>query len=578
VRYRDIAVLYRSVRTSAPPLIEALRELRIPFSCAGRTGVFLQPEIALFGELFAWFVDGEWKDDRFGEPRPADLDHIVAGLERQFGDGAAIPGLRKYLEDWRMWQLRGTRPVSLVGDFYKLLAILGADRLDCDSLQGAARLGALARFSLVLADFEHVNRRGRFVEEVGRRAFRAGQDRGKPYFRNLHNYLLHYARDAYEDYAGEPTADLDAVDILTVHQAKGLEWPVVFLPGLVDGRFPSRLSGRPQEWLLSDDVFPARTRARYEGSEAEDRRLFYVALTRARDCAYLSCFERKTNRFKPSPFLLEVAGDAPPRASLPLPEALADGTLDKARPLEVSFSDLALFEECGHRYRLANVLGFQQELAVELGYGKTIHHVLRQVAEATRATGAIPQGPDLAATIDREFYLPFADAPAFDRMHRSAERLVQRYLDEYSDDLRRVWAVDRPFELRVEGGVVTGRADLVLGEEGNGNAGLAIVDYKLANDPVREERYRRQLAVYTAAARSEGLPVDAAYLHELKDGTRRPVDVTDPVVQTAVTEAGKAVAAVRRGDYPPRPDRDRCRGCDYRRLCGPAHHAGIPRD
>src|SRR5438876_330657 len=64
-RYRDIAVLYRSVRTSAPPLIEALRARGIPFTCAGRTGLFLEPEVALFGEIFAWFVDGDWKDEPF---------------------------------------------------------------------------------------------------------------------------------------------------------------------------------------------------------------------------------------------------------------------------------------------------------------------------------------------------------------------------------------------------------------------------------------------------------------------------------------------------------------------------------
>src|SRR5262249_49401627 len=117
-RYRDIAVLYRSVRTSAPPLIEALRARGIPFTCAGRTGLFLDPEVALFGETFAWFVDGDWKDERFGPFRKADINHLVASLERHFGGGQPIPGLRKYLEDWRTYQLRGTRPVSLVGDFY----------------------------------------------------------------------------------------------------------------------------------------------------------------------------------------------------------------------------------------------------------------------------------------------------------------------------------------------------------------------------------------------------------------------------------------------------------------------------
>jgi len=56
--YADIGVLFRSVRTSAPPLIEALESRGIPVACGGRTGLFLQPEINLFGKMFAWFVGG----------------------------------------------------------------------------------------------------------------------------------------------------------------------------------------------------------------------------------------------------------------------------------------------------------------------------------------------------------------------------------------------------------------------------------------------------------------------------------------------------------------------------------------
>lgn len=81
-RYQDIAVLFRSVRTSAMPLVDALEDRQIPYTCGGRTGLFMQPEMSLFAEIFAWFVDADWKDERFGEKRKADLDYIVTGLSR----------------------------------------------------------------------------------------------------------------------------------------------------------------------------------------------------------------------------------------------------------------------------------------------------------------------------------------------------------------------------------------------------------------------------------------------------------------------------------------------------------------
>lgn len=572
-RFADIAVLFRSVRTSAPPLLDALEERSIPFSCGGRTGLFLNREIGLFGEVFAWFVDGDWRDGRWGENRKVHLEGIVEGLERCFG---AVPDLKPYLEHWRAFRLRRSRPVNLVGDFYRLLYKLGASTIDVDTAQGSARFGAFGRFSQVLADFESVNRRGRFVESGDAREYRSGRDRGKPYFFALYNYLLHYARDAYEDFEGEQTLDIDAVDILTIHQAKGLEWPVVFLPALVDGRFPSRLSGRPQSWLLPKEVFPAEKRQRYEGSEAEERRLFYVSLTRARDAVYLSRFERRARRFRPSPFLTEVAGDRLPsvgntgRPTLPLPPPPGSEGRSTPPTLTCSFSDIAQHRECGYRYRLSQVFGYQQELAVELGYGRAIHHVLRRLAETSRdADGRFepPDGLTLEGLVNDELYLPFADAAAFQRMRNAAGRLVRRYVAEHASDLKRVWAVERPFELHVQDGTVSGRADVILDSEGGQIGKLAIVDYKVAEDTGRDERYRQQLAVYASAGRGEGLDVEAAYLHELRDSTRHSVDIQQPATLAATQAMSEALGAIRRGDFTPRPETARCSHCDFLRIC-----------
>src|SRR6516162_5189918 len=182
-------------------------------------------------------------------------------------------------------------------------------------------MGCLARFSQILADFEHVTRRARYVDENGKQVFRGGQDRGVYFYQRLFNYLQYYALDAYEDFEGEDTFDLDTVDILTVHQAKGLEWPVVFVPSLVKGRFPSKYAGELQDWLIPETLFPRPARKRYEGGDTEERRLFYVAMTRAKDMLYLSRFRRLTNRFQPSQFLLDVTGDDPALADeLPVPD------------------------------------------------------------------------------------------------------------------------------------------------------------------------------------------------------------------------------------------------------------------
>lgn len=572
-RYRDIGILCRSVRTSAPPIIEALRDRSIPYSCGGRTGLFLQPEVNLFGQVFAWIVDGRWKDERYGQERDADLDHVVKGLRGHFPDAPSAKVLRKYLQDWKAWYLLGSQPANLVGDFYKLLFRLGAQEIDIDTAQGSARFGAFARFSTVLADFEHTFRRGRYVEEKGERSWRGGRERGREYLQSLHRYLLYYARDAYEDFEGELLADTDAVDVLTVHQAKGLEWPVVFVPAVTNRRFPSSLAGRSEDWLLEEEVFPEEKRQRYEGGVEEEARLFYVAMTRARDCLYLSCFRRQTRRSNPSPFLVAVAGEnLATSKEIPLPGGPEPSRDDELSALQVTASDIALHQDCGYRYRLANQLGFEQEVAVEIGYGKAIHHVLRRVADIAREDGRIPDSERIEELVQDEFYLPLANQAAFERMHQAGRRLVNRYVGEHSADLKRVWAVERPFELHLDDGVVSGRADVILSGEGGNIESLAIVDYKTATARTRNARYEQQLQVYTAAGRGEGLRVEAAYLHDLDQGSREGVDVTEGAAAAAVATVKEVVGQIRRGQFAPRPSKRKCEVCDYHRVCKHTAH------
>lgn len=573
-RYQDVAVLFRSVRTSAPPLVTALDQRGIPFNCGGRTGLFAHPEINHFGELFAWMSGFSWQDERFGPSQPADIANVVPGLAQSFGIPSSEEAeLRKYFEDWKKWHARGNRRVSLVGDFYKHLRILGVEQVDPETPQGSARLGAFARFSKVMADYEHVTLRSRWItNENGERVFRSGRDRGKDFWTGLANYLVHYAKESYEDFEGEEIHNLDAVSILTVHQAKGLEWPVLFVPGLSNRRFPSSRAGREQEWSLPESVFPHENRERYEGGDADERRLFYVAMTRARDIVYASTFQKITRKVGPSPYLLELAdsvgyAEPPLLESLPSPEPPDRLKQPESPPLELGYSDLADYEDCGYSYRLSRVFGFERELVAELGYGRAVHHVLRHLAEDARESGRIPSKAEIEELIDRELYVPFANEATFANMMRSVRHLVDRYISDWSDDLKRVWATERPFEIHMREGILSGRADVILDEEDGHVNHLAIVDYKTSTDEHRDERYALQLTVYAAAGRREGLDVDACYLHELKNSQRKSVDVADEKTSGAVAWAADRVKVIASGVYPEKPEESKCERCDFRQVC-----------
>jgi len=562
--FRDIAVLVRS-RASYPRLLEAFASFDIPVQPAGRVGLFQQPEARVLGRTVVWLGGIDWREEyEWGQPVDEDglLDELLAAF--------SLPRerrreLRRTLHAWRDVVSDEKRNADLVGELYALLDALDVRSWDLDDPMQANRMGTLARFSALLADYESVRRRARHDDEVPGEQV-GGQRGGTWYYRNLAFFILNHARGAYEGFDGEDDFDIDAVDVTTIHAAKGLEWPLVFVPGMTSKRFPTARTGQAQDWLVPRDQFHAE---RYEGSDADERRLFYVAMTRARDCLSISRHVTPNKqRLAPSPYYTDLAHLEVDPESVVLPPLEPRTTADD-EPITITFSELAQFLDCGMAFRLRNLLGFQPRLAAELGYGKAVHHVLRTVADQTKRDGRVPSPDELAGILDGSFYLPTANKVAHRELKRVAGELVARYATDHEADLHRTWETERPFELHLDGVIVTGRADVILDREHGVATSLAILDYKTSTngDTALNDL---QLQVYTDAGRREGLDVRAAYVHDLKRGVRLTTDVSDGAVQQAEASVRVAANRLRVRDYRAAPEPKRCRACEVRTVCSEA--------
>lgn len=561
-KYRDIAVLFRGW-VSYRAIREALDNRNIPVLPGGRTGLFNHPDALLFGRTIAFLADTEWADERFGRRQSITIEQLTRDYAAQFNlSGSRRRNVRGVLVEWYD-RARDDVPVDLVGDYHNLLSSCGVDQWDMNDSTAAARAGVLARCTSLLTDFESIRRRARPDpahpgEQLG------GLDRGPFFYFQLATFVQNWAHGAYEGYDAGDRFETNAVELTTVHTAKGLEWPIVFLASLSAKRFPSSKTGKPGQWFIPAELF---NRQRYEGTLNDERRLFYVAITRAKNWLSLSTHNAvNTNAVPPSPFLVQVARGWPPKKEKLRPPKLFNSGTTQDEILSLSFSELSAFANCGYAYRLRTDLGFEAPLAQELGYGKAVHHILRALADQARTSKRVPTNAQVDKLFDGDFYLPAATKPAHRLMKSAARKLISKFVDEHGIRLLNVYAVERQFELHLPNAIVDGRADIIIRKDSGGEAKYEIDDYKVSegNDL---KPYDRQLRTYTSAGRREGLQIVEANVFDLKrNAQKRAVDISPGKIIETETEMAGLVERLKARDFVPSPG-SRCRGCDVRQLC-----------
>jgi len=555
VPYHDMAILVRG-GAAYPQLLSALASVNIPLQEGERGLLFRTPEAETLGMTYCWLAGVKWKQHPrwSGQGVSVTIEQLLNKYHNAFGltDSAA---LRDHLESWKT-KTTAEKPdwnPNLVGDFYALLQFLGVQDWSLDDAHLAKKMALLGRFSHVLLDYESSFERATRDADSG--AYVGGVPGGKSYYRGLARMIVSSGTAEYKDFPRESSAVTDGVYLGTVHSAKGLQWPVVFLPSLTDRRFPSSLAGQVQTWLLPRESFDA---VRYEGGEMDERRLFYVALTRARDWVWIS-----SHGAEPSPYYREAK---PFSQTLTFPTGV-EPLRDEEGDLNVTYSDLAAYINCPRSYRLRKELGFEPPINKEIGYGNAVHHVLRVLAEEVRVDGKLPTPAQVDARIDSDFFLPYAGRIRFEKLQAKARKLIFTYLNQYQADLRRTWATERPFELYLPGVVIAGRADVIFDNHDGMPDNLAIVDYKTSTMSGIEPL---QLQIYADAGRREGLTVGAAYIHDLDATQRHSVDISDAAIATAEDAATAAARSLKGRDFTPRPTKAKCKHCDVRAVCGAA--------
>ena len=554
-KYSDIAILVRA-GTTYPRLLDALEKKGVPVAPGDRLGLLEQADALFLARVFAYFADMEWKASKYAEAEQVHLIDLLTYASEHYSVDSSR--LERFFIKTKAKVGQDSRKISLVDLLYELYALLGVQEWAQDDNVSVDRLGTLAKFSSMVGDYEGIQKHARLNDDGSQTG---ASDQRDWYFKGLVILMGQFARDSYRDFGGEDDLTVDAVDLMTVHAAKGLEWPIVFIPAVTGKRFPSSRVGQGPSWIIPRDMFDAD---RYEGTINDERRLFYVALTRAREWVSISSHEKvNTQRGSQSPFMEQILKSFDDTPGYP-PEWTKDRNGEIDGVLQISYSDLSAYLNCGWSYWLRNRIGFPSVLVESIGYGKAIHHLMRLIAEQSTSKGRPLTSREVDKLLATDFFLPFANKVLAENLKTAAGSLIHKYIEEFSEDTTRTWQTERPFELEVAGALIIGRADVILDMHDGEVNNLAIVDYKTA---VGEQEFDLQLQIYAEAGTREGLTVRAAYVHDLTDSSRAEVLIDDSSRLKAVQIAESAVQGIKDRNFEAKPSQSKCGRCDVRAIC-----------
>jgi DNA helicase-2/ATP-dependent DNA helicase PcrA len=383
-------------------------------------------------------------------------------------------------------------------------------------------------------------------------------------------------------------SDINAVNILTVHSAKGLEFPVVFLVNLVSQRFPTtqRREQIPIPEELIKEVLPVG-----DYHLQEERRLFYVGMTRAKDMLYFTAanyYGEGKREKRLSPFIFEALGDSVVASEDKDGKQLS--LVDFAKQEEpkikrqkkrlhldfLSYSQIQTFQICPLHYKLAYILKIPTPPSAPLSFGTTMHEVMNDIYKTPLKRK--PRKDTLYKILETNWVsLGYKNKKHEREMFEQGKKYLANYIDTQFDPKVKPYLLEKPFVVPIEGnknekmkvGGKIDRVDILPDKT------VEIIDYKTSEKvPSQKEIDKdKQLTFYALAAttiKEDIFPVNPdnlkLSLYYFKENVKISTQRTREDLKRTVDEIFKVKKQIEESDF--RCSKHiLCNSCEFKTFC-----------
>ncbi|HKU20882.1 MAG TPA: ATP-dependent DNA helicase [Terriglobales bacterium] len=383
-----------------------------------------------------------------------------------------------------------------------------------------------------------------------------------------------------------PPDPVNTVQLMTVHGAKGLEFDHVFVVRANNNSFPTNY--REKLFAMPAAMRDPRCLAKSDTSDLhreEERRLFYVAMTRARDSLTIYARLGKGKNPRPTAFvrgLMEAHVQSPgwrqrePRLRIAAQAAVVGVTglggwmllppSLRALAGPLSASSIEMYEACPLKFKIYKDWNIPGDISASLQFGSAMHSALADYFEALRV-GRPRTSEQLLQIFERALAeLPFDDQHQRELyLKQGREQLATFYESCSAVPVPQVLSTEKTFQFSVQGMLVKGRIDRVDRIDGQR---VAIVDYKTGT-PKTEVDARRslQLSIYALAARELwGYVPERLLFYNLETADEVSTTRDEKELRAAQERIAEVARKMAAGEFEPTPG-FHCRSCQFRALC-----------
>ena len=383
-----------------------------------------------------------------------------------------------------------------------------------------------------------------------------------------------------------PQDPVNTVQLMTVHAAKGLEFDHVFMVRANNNSFPTNY--REKLFEMPPAMRDPHCLAKSDSSELhreEERRLFYVAMTRARDSLSIYAKPSKGKNPRPTAFVRELmeAHVPPPGWRVRQPElrlaaqAVVNGVAGLGAWLmlppsqrvlagPLSASAIEMYEACPLKFKIYKDWNIPGDISAALQFGSAMHLALGNYFEAIRV--GRPRTPQQLLEV---FEQALAELP-FDDQHQrelylklGREQLAAFCESSAAAPVPQVLSTEKTFQFSVQGMLVKGRIDRLDRIDGQR---VAIVDYKTGTPKTDVDARRSlQLSIYALAARELwGYVPERLVFYNLESSDEVSASRDERELRAAQERIAEVAHKMAAGQFDPTPG-FHCRSCQFRAMC-----------